>query len=99
MAELIISLSGWLLITSVFVPFYIQLQSQLMQLEEKSEALHLLYEYIQKVIVENPERENDVITKGDKQFTVIWQGDDKKAVMITYEDVFGRTVEIHETTP
>lgn len=99
MAELIISLSGWLLITSVFVPFYMQLQRQLVQLEEKSEALHLFYEYMQKVVVENPERENAVITNGDKQFTIVWHGADKKAVMITYEDVFGRTIEIHETTP
>lgn len=99
MAELIISLSGWIVISSIFVPIYMQLHNQLIQLEEKSEALHLFYEYMQTVVVENPDRENVVITKGDKQFTIVWEGEDQREVMIRYEDVLGNVVEIYETTP
>ncbi len=99
MAELIISLSGWILITSILVPFYFQLHNQFIQLEEKSDALHLFYEYLQNVIVEDADRENIVLTKGEKDFFIVWYGDEQKEVMIRYEDLSGKMVEIHETTP
>lgn len=99
MAELIISLSGWMIISTGFVPMYIQLHNQLIQLEEKSAALHLFYEYLQTVTVEDANMENIVMTKEDKPFSIEWLGVDKKEVMIRYEDVFGKVVEIRETVP
>lgn len=100
MAELLLSLSGWILISSILVPMFIQLNKQSIELQERSEALHLLYEYVQTIIVENPNRENRVITRGDTQYEIVWQeesGDEKTEVMIRYEDVFGRTVHYYET--
>ncbi|WP_394232935.1 competence type IV pilus minor pilin ComGE [Niallia oryzisoli] len=99
MAELIISLSGWLVISTTFVPVFIKLHHQLIQQEEKSEALHLFYEYLQTVIVEGQDRENIVITKEDKQYSIIWEGENLREVKICYEDVLGNKVEIHETAP
>ena len=43
MAELIISLSGWLLILGILVPILIQVNKQSIEIQEKSEALHILY--------------------------------------------------------
>ena len=64
MAELIISLSGWLLISGVLVPIFIQVNKQSIEIQEKSEALHILYEYMQTVTIENPVKENKILYRG-----------------------------------
>ena len=66
LVELIISLSGWILIASVMVPMLVIVNKQSVQIQEKSEALHILYEYMQEVIIENPERENFSGIKNNK---------------------------------
>jgi hypothetical protein len=77
----------------------IGLNKQYVELEEKSEAVHVLYEYMQTVIVENPERTNFSLTKNNRKYEVVWQEEKdgaKREVSIRYEDVFGQTVQINE---
>lgn len=99
LCDLLISLSGWILIASVIVPMMIGLNKQSVELKEKSDAVHILYEYMQTVVVENPERTNFSVTKNDKEYEVVWQGKKdgvKSEVSIRYENVFGQTVQINE---
>jgi competence protein ComGE len=98
--ELILSLSGWILIASIMVPMMIQFNKQSVQIQEKSEALHVLYEYVQEVLIENPERENFSVIKNNKSYDIIWFGEKegrKSEVCIRYEDVFGKTIQINES--
>lgn len=100
LVELLLSLSGWILIASMVVPMLIQINKQSVQMKEKSEALHILYEYVQEVLIENPERENFNVMKNNNTFDIIWFGEKdgrKSEVCIRYEDVFGKTVQIHES--
>ncbi|MCQ6273717.1 hypothetical protein JMM81_01835 [Bacillus sp. V3B] len=100
MAELLLSLSGWMLIACILVPMFIQLNKQSIQLQERSDALHILYEYLQTIVVENSDREDTIITRGNKQYEIVWQEaavDGKTEVVISYEDVFGYKVDYYET--
>jgi competence protein ComGE len=100
MAELLLSLSGWLLIACILVPMFIQLNKQSIQIQERSDALHILYEYVQTIVVENPDRENVIITRGDTQYEIVWREESvnrKMEVAISYEDVFGHAVYYYET--
>ena len=101
MAELIISLSGWLLISGVLVPIFIQVNKQSIEIQEKSEALHILYEYMQTVTIENPVKENKILSGNHTHYEIVWemeQRDGKREVSIRYENVFGRTIQIYEST-
>jgi competence protein ComGE len=101
MAELIISLSGWLLISGILVPLFIQVDKQSIEIQEKSEALHILYEYMQAVTIEDPVKENIIISGDYTQYEIVWgmeQEYGEKEVSIRYENVFGRTIQIYEST-
>ena len=74
MAELLLSLSCWILMASMVVPMLVQLHKQSVQIQEKQDALHILYEYMQEVRVEQRERENVTVTKENKQYRISWQG-------------------------
>ena len=100
LVELLLSLSGWILIASLMVPMLVVINKQAVQIQEKSEALHILYEYVQGVLIEKPERENFNVTKNNKSYEIIWFGDQegsKGEVCVRYEDIFGKTIQIHET--
>ena len=73
MAELIISLSGWLLISGVLVPIFIQVNKQSIEIQEKSEALHILYEYMQTVTIENPVKENKILSGDHTHYEIVWE--------------------------
>lgn len=97
--ELILSLSGWILIISFFVPMLIGYHKQSIQIQEKSQAVQILYQYIEKVIIEDPARENFSLTKNNKRYDIVWFGNRegiKSEVCIRYEDVYGKTIQIIE---
>jgi hypothetical protein len=101
MAELIISLTGWLLITGIFVPMFIQMKQQSVSLQQKSDALHVIYEYVQTIDREM-EKENRSVIRGDTRFEISWtdiEVDGKKEVLITYENALGKTIRIYERIP
>lgn len=101
MAELLISLSGWLLISGILVPLFIQVNQQSIEIQEKSEALHILYEYMQTVTMENPVKENKFLTGHHTNYEIVWgkeQENGKREVSIRYENVYGRTIQIYEST-
>jgi hypothetical protein len=98
--ELILSLSGWILIASMMVPMLIQFNKQSVQIQERSEAVHILYEYVQEVLIENPERASFSVIKNNKSYDIVWYGETegrKSEVCIRYEDVFGKTIQINES--
>lgn len=102
MAELLVSLSGWLIITGILIPMFLQANKQIKELEQKSDALHLLYEYVQTVMIEKSTEENIIMKKGNTQYEINWQEgleDGKREVFITYENVFGKMVQLHELVP
>lgn len=101
MAELIISLTGWILITGIFVPMFIHAKLNSKSLQQKSDALHVLYEYIQTIDIE-VETGNRSIIRGDTRYEIRWtdiEVDGKKEVLITYENSFGKTIKIYEKIP
>ncbi|WP_428909100.1 competence type IV pilus minor pilin ComGE [Niallia sp. Krafla_26] len=97
--ELLISLSGWILIASVFVPMMIVFNKQSVETQEKSEALHILYDYLQEAVVENSERNDFSVIQHNKRYDIVWSEGNgiKSEVSIQYEDVFGKTVQISES--
>ncbi|WP_338470236.1 hypothetical protein R4Z10_15725 [Niallia sp. XMNu-256] len=100
LSELLISLSGWILVASILVPMMISLTKQTVEIQEKSEANHFLYEYVQKVVIEKPERTNFSVTKNSKEYDITWDDEKdelKSEVSIRYENVFGETVQFTET--
>ena len=100
MAELMLSLLGWLLISGILVPLFIQVNRQSIEIQEKSEAFHILYEYMQTVTIENPEKENKILLGDHTNYEIKWdmvQEDGKRRVSIQYENVFGRTIQIYES--
>jgi competence protein ComGE len=96
MAELLLSLSCWILMASMVVPMLVQLNKQSVQIQEKQDALHILYEYMREVRVDQREREDVTVTKENKAYRINWRGAGKSEVSIIYEDVFGETIQIHE---
>ena len=97
--ELLISLSGWILMAGIFVPMLVGINKQSIEIQEKSEAIQILYEYMQKVVVENPERNDISLIKNNKQYEIVWSVENgvKSEVCIQYEDVFGRPIQIKES--
>lgn len=101
MAELIISLCGWLLISGILIPLFIQVNKQSIEIQEKSEALHILYEYMQTVTIEDPIKENKMILGDHTHYEIVWEMEQeggKREVSIRYENIFGRTIQIFEST-
>lgn len=86
MAELILSLAGWLLIAGILMPFIMQVKKQTIQIQQRVEALHLLSESIQTVLIERPESINRTVEKNGIVYQVVWLGEGSE-VCITYEDI------------
>src|SRR5688500_5818921 len=100
MAELMISLSGWLIISGFFVPLYLDVSREFISISEKSQANYILYEYIQRVMVEDIKRTNTIVSRENKQYELIWQVGsygEKTEVFLRYEDIFGKSVVLSET--
>jgi len=98
MAELVISLTGWIIITGIFVPLFIGMKQQSVSLQQKLDALHVLYEYIQTVDKEIG-TENLSIVRGETRYEIRWTDteiDGNKEVYITYENALGETVHFYE---
>lgn len=87
MAELMLSLAGWLLIAGFFVPYIIYVKKQTIQVEEQSQAYHLLYETMQTVLIEHPGAVNSTVIKGGTTYKIIWQ-EGAREICIRYEDIF-----------
>ncbi|MBB6444904.1 hypothetical protein [Bacillus benzoevorans] len=98
MAELMLSLAGWLLIAGFIVPYILQVKKQTIQVYEQEEAFHLLYESIQTVLIEHPERINNTVVKGGILYEVMWQ-EGGKEVCVTYEDVLQKKNQLCREVP
>lgn len=87
MAELMLSLAGWLLIAGLFVPYFNHVKKQTIQVEEQSVAYHLLYETMQTVLIEHSGGINRTVVKDGTTYEIIWQ-EGAREMCIRYEDVF-----------
>lgn len=95
--ELLISLSIWILITSILLPIYIHISKQSLNVQKEVESIHLLYELLQRSIVENGVVDSQKIIRGDYEFTVVNKGDfPLREVCIFYEDYFLQQIETCE---
>lgn len=98
MAELMLSLAGWLLIAGFLVPYILQVKKQTIQVHERAEAFHLLAESMQTVLIEHPERVNNTVVKDGISYVVMWQ-EGGKEVCITYEDILQKKNQFCEELP
>ncbi len=98
MAELMLSLAGWLLIAGFVVPYLIEAKKQAIQVEEQSQGYHLLYETIQTILIEHPGSVNSTVVKGGTAYEIIWQ-EGEREVCIRYEDVFGKYNQFYGEVP
>lgn len=87
LAELVISLAGWMIIASLLVPYIIQVKKQTIAVEERSEAFRLLHESVQTVLIEEPESINHMVVKGETVYEIFQEGE--REICIRYEDIFG----------
>ena len=98
MAELMLSLAGWLLIAGLFVPYFIHIKKQTIQVEEQSVAYHLLYETMQTVLIEHSEEVNSTVVKDGTTYEIIWQ-EGEREMCIRYEDVFKQNNQLCREVP
>lgn len=102
MAELLVSLTGWILIAGIIVPMLMQVILQNKSLQQKANALHIFYEYVQTAMINDGEKENYSEIRDATLYEIKWLDDSVaglQEVYITYENVFGKTVQLRETVP
>lgn len=84
LAEVMISISMLMLISTTFLPIYIHMNKQLRQVELDRKATHVLYETLQSFLLEGTASSGLVIRDRD-EFTIEWED---RGVCVYYEDSF-----------
>lgn len=69
-AELLLSLSVWVLLTLFLLPIYIHMERQSLNTEYKREANRLLYDSLQEYVLTGHEIEGKTIVIRDKEYTI-----------------------------
>lgn len=76
------------------IPLYIHVTKQAVQIEQEIEATHLLYERIQRYLLEGV-RENSLIERKN-EYHIVWNEGENYSlseVCIYYQDVFDETIQ------
>lgn len=89
LAELLLSLSIWMLMTASLLPLYIHVSKQSIHAEKELEATHLLYEVIQFYLLEGIWDDREEVRQGFI-FQISWQQVEgiPVGVCVTYDDAF-----------
>jgi len=97
LAEHLLALSVWLLISLTFVPIYIHLQKQYEKSEENKQVTAIFYQYLIDLQLGEGEKNISTLENKGKRYSVRWNENGR--VCIYYEDVFRNKEEICEYIP
>lgn len=94
MAELLLSLSAWLIIAGVFFPLVMRAVDQSRQVEQDFAGTLLLYEALQKAVIEEQPPPDRVVKKGNTVYELFSkEGSAQTEVCLRYEGIFNQTYE------
>ncbi|GLB58177.1 hypothetical protein NCCP133_03100 [Cytobacillus sp. NCCP-133] len=94
MAELLLSLSAWLIVAGVFFPLILGAIMHSLEIKQDFESTQLLYETLQQSVVSEPisTAKNVEINKSEYQL-IIKEGSGMTEVCVRYEDVLHKAKE------
>jgi competence protein ComGE len=94
LAELLLSLSIWMLMTASLLPIYIHVSKQSINTEKELEAVHLLHEVIQFYLLEGIWADREEVRQGFL-FQISWQQVEENpvGVCVTYDDAFNQAAQ------
>lgn len=89
LAELLLSLSTWLLITLFLLPLLMLLKDQSVGLQLENTALHLLYDELERKIDEGVSVSDKVVILNGFSYEITWIDDTSQTeVCVEYKDVY-----------
>lgn len=86
LAELLLSLTAWLLITGFFLPIVIFLKDQAVQVQLENTAIHLLYDQLERKIDEGIQVGNRIETLNGIIYELNWSDTSQTEVCVEYKD-------------
>lgn len=94
MAELLLSLTAWLIVAGVFFPLIIRAVEHSVEIEQDFESIQLLYESLQKTVVEGHLPSGESVKKNQTVYEIfLKEGSELTEVCIKYEDIFQKANE------
>lgn len=100
MAELLFSLSIWLMVGLVLLPMTLKLLQEAEINRQTNEAIHLLYEELQAFKLEGKPIEDQSIIRNKQSFQIVSmeiEKTSKKKVCVQFESMFKKKVQKCET--
>lgn len=92
LAEVLLSLTVWLLITGLLLPLVIQLKSQSVLLALDNTAVHLLFDELENKMDQSLLTGNKTIMSNGTAFEIVWYEDmSETKVCVEYKDGFSNT--------
>lgn len=82
------------------IPLYIHVIKQSIQTDQEIESTHILYDGIQRYLLEGSREDEIEIARGERIYNVVWNIDENRnssEVCIYYEDIFNKSVQKCET--
>ncbi|WP_442594884.1 hypothetical protein [Neobacillus sp. D3-1R] len=87
MADLLLSMSAWMLISVTVLPIGVEFTRKYIDEREKFEALVILNEKLHEILVDGEIQPQQTITRNGKQYMFIPKIDTKE-VCIEFEDIY-----------
>lgn len=84
LAELLLSLSAWLLATGVLLPLVFTLTNQSYQLQLENVATHILYDELTKMNAENSVADNKSVSRNGVIYEIEWRASTME-VCVTFD--------------
>lgn len=94
LADYLLALSLWVLISLTFIPIYIHIQKKFLSSEEHRYVYELFYQYLIDVQLKERGRDVSILEGNGKQYSLKWV--EEGNVCIIYEDVFHQEQSICE---
>jgi competence protein ComGE len=87
LAEMLLSLSAWLVVTSVLLPGLVHLRDQTAALQVENTAIHLLYDELERAVEEGVPAEPRSIELNGINYEIHWGGEMSRIeVCVEYQD-------------
>ncbi|MBT2687075.1 phosphatase [Bacillus sp. ISL-47] len=94
MAELLLSLSAWVIVAGVFFPLIIKAVEHSVEMKQDFESTQLLYEKLQQSVVEGYSPSSESIKRGQIVYEIfLKEGSELTEVCVKYEDIFKKANE------
>lgn len=83
------------MMTITFIPIYIHVSKQSLEIKQEVNATHFLYEEAQQFLLSGSQEDGKKIKSGEDIYTVHWKEEGK--ICIHYDNIFQKEIQICET--